>query len=84
VAAISLNQGSSDDCKTVVMVVHDLSSACRYADHLVAMKAGQIVAEGAPSAVVTPELVERLYDVRCTLMHDPVSGTPVIAGITRR
>ena len=45
VAAISLNQGSSDDCKTVVMVVHDLSSACRYADHLVAMKAGQIVAE---------------------------------------
>lgn len=70
--------------KTVVMVVHDLSSACRYADHLVAMKAGQIVAEGAPGDIVTPELVEQLYDVRCTLMRDPVSGTPVIAGITRR
>jgi len=70
--------------KTVVMVVHDLSSACRYADHLVAMKAGQIVAEGAPSAIVTPELVAQLYEVQCTLMHDPVSGTPIIAGITRR
>ncbi|WP_462379010.1 ABC transporter ATP-binding protein [Pseudomonas sp. Marseille-QA0892] len=70
--------------KTVVMVVHDLSSACRYADHLVAMKAGRIIAEGAPSAIVTPELVEALYDVRCTLMADPVSGTPVIAGVTRR
>ncbi|UUD63598.1 ABC transporter ATP-binding protein [Pseudomonas seleniipraecipitans] len=69
--------------KTVVMVVHDLSSACRYADHLVAMKAGSIIAEGAPVDIVTPTLVEALYDVRCTLMRDPVSGTPVIAGITR-
>ena len=69
--------------KTVVMVVHDLSSACRYADHLVAMKAGSIIAEGAPGDIVTPTLVEALYDVRCTLMRDPVSGTPVIAGITR-
>ncbi|NQD79408.1 ABC transporter ATP-binding protein [Pseudomonas sp. CrR14] len=69
--------------KTVVMVVHDLSSACRYADHLVAMKAGSIIVEGAPVDIVTPTLVEALYDVRCTLMRDPVSGTPVIAGITR-
>jgi iron complex transport system ATP-binding protein len=70
--------------KTVVMVVHDLSSACRYADHLIAMKSGRIVIEGSPSEVVTPALVDELYDVRCTLMNDPVSGTPVIAGITRR
>ena len=70
--------------KTVVMVVHDLSSACRYADHLVAMKDGRILAEGPPASIVTPELVEALYDVRCTLLADPVSGTPVIAGVTRR
>ena len=69
--------------KTVVMVVHDLSSACRYADHLVAMRAGRIVAEGSPVDIVTPALVEELYDVRCTLMRDPLSGTPVIAGVTR-
>ncbi|WP_212631288.1 ABC transporter ATP-binding protein [Pseudomonas sp. KB-10] len=69
--------------KTVVMVVHDLSSACRYADHLIAMHKGQIVASGRPEAIVTSELVERLYGVRCTLLRDPLSGTPVIAGISK-
>jgi len=68
--------------KTVVMVVHDLSSACRYADHLVAMNHGRIVAEGAPANIVTPRLVEALYGVRCTLLRDPHTGTPVIAGVT--
>lgn len=70
--------------KTVVMVVHDLSSACRYADHLVAMQAGRIVAEGPPDEVVTPALVEQLYGVQCELLRDPHSGTVVIAGVRRR
>ncbi len=69
--------------KTIVMVVHDLTSACRYADHLVAMHGGRIVAEGAPQNVVTPELVETLYGVACTLLHDPLHGNPIIAGIRR-
>lgn len=68
--------------KTVVMVVHDLSSACRYADHLVAMKHGKIVEQGSPAQIVTPELVATLYGVRCTLMQDPHTGTPVIAGVS--
>jgi iron complex transport system ATP-binding protein len=69
--------------KTVVMVVHDLSSACRYADHLIAMHQGHIVASGSPQDIVTPELVEHLYGVRCTLLRDPLSGTPVIAGVSK-
>ncbi|GIZ11975.1 ABC transporter ATP-binding protein [Pseudomonas sp. NCCP-436] len=69
--------------KTVVMVVHDLSSACRYADHLIAMQQGRIIASGRPEEIVTSELVEQLYGVRCTLLRDPLSGTPVIAGISR-
>ncbi|MVW72042.1 ABC transporter ATP-binding protein [Bordetella sp. 15P40C-2] len=68
--------------KTVVMVVHDLSSACRYADHVIAMKQGKIVDQGPPAAIVTSDLVETLYGVRCTLMQDPHSGTPVIAGVS--
>lgn len=73
----------ADAGKTVVMVVHDMSSACRYADHLVAMHAGRIIAEGAPSDVVTSELIERLYGVKCELLRDPHSGTPIIAGVRR-
>ncbi|MNJ70460.1 putative siderophore transport system ATP-binding protein YusV [compost metagenome] len=65
------------------MVVHDLSCACRYADHLVAMNAGRIIAEGPPREIVTPKLVEQLYGVRCVLMEDPLTGTPVIAGVSR-
>ena len=69
--------------KTIVMVVHDLSSACRYADYLIAMYQGRIVASGRPNEIVTSALVERLYGVRCTLLRDPVSGTPVIAGVSK-
>lgn len=69
--------------KTIVMVVHDLTSACRYADHIVAMLDGSIVAQGRPLDVMTTDLVERLYGVRCVLIQDPRSGTPLIAGIER-
>lgn len=69
--------------KTVVMVVHDLVSACRFADHLVAMHGGQIVAEGKPSEVVTVDLVRRLYGIECTLIPDPGTGTPILANIRR-
>jgi iron complex transport system ATP-binding protein len=64
--------------RTIVMVLHDLNQACRYADHVIAMKAGKIVAEGLPASVVTPELVEDVFDVRCQVTVDPVSETPLV------
>ena len=69
--------------KTVVMVVHDLVSACRFADYLVAMHGGQIVAEGPPNEVVTVELVRRLYGIDCTLIPDPGTGSPILTNIRR-
>lgn len=69
--------------KTIAMVVHDLVSACRYADHLIAMKDGVIVAEGAPSDVVTRELVRTLYSIECELITDPLSNSPVLTQIQR-
>ncbi|NYT22269.1 ABC transporter ATP-binding protein [Alcaligenaceae bacterium] len=64
--------------KTVIMVIHDLASACRYADHIIAMRDGEIIAEGDPAGVVTEELVEKLYGVRCTLLREPGTGAPLI------
>lgn len=61
--------------KTVVMVMHDLTNACRYADH--------IVAEGALQQIVTPALVDQLNGVRCVLIPDPHTGTLLIAGLVR-
>ncbi len=69
--------------KTVAMVVHDLASACRYADHLVAMKDGCIVAEGRPVDVVTPSLLQSLYHITCDLMEDPATGAPVLINVRR-
>jgi len=66
------------DGRTVVVVLHDLHLAFRYADHLVVMSSGRIVATGAPHEVVTAELVERVYDVPCRIITDPVSLTPLV------
>jgi len=69
--------------RTVVMVLHDLPQACRYADHMIAMKDGAIVASGSPSEVITEELVEKVFDIRCQISPDPVSGTPMVIPISR-
>lgn len=69
--------------RTIVMVLHDLNLACRYADHLIAMKHGQIAAEGAPNDVVTAELVEDVFGLRSQVVPDPVSHTPLILPVGR-
>lgn len=69
--------------RTVVMVLHDLASACRYADNLIAMRDGHIIAQGAPAEVVTPDLVRELYQVECTLLLDPDTGSPLLANVRR-
>ena len=69
--------------RTIVMVLHDLNQACRYADHVIAMKAGRIVTRGTPAEVITPEVVEEVFDVRCQVTTDPVSGSPLIIPTSR-
>jgi ferric enterobactin transport system ATP-binding protein len=63
---------------TMVAVLHDLNHACRYADHIVVMKAGVIVAEGDPRHVVTGELVEDVFGLPCRIIPDPETGTPLV------
>lgn len=69
--------------RTIALVLHDLASACRYADHLVAMRGGRIVAQGAPREVVSEALVAELYGVTCTLLHDPATGAPILTDLRR-
>ena len=75
---LDLCAGLRDGGRTVVAVLHDLNLACRYATHLVAMSAGEIVAEGPPAAIVTPALIERLYGIGCRVIDDPETGTPLV------
>ncbi|GAB6898298.1 ABC transporter ATP-binding protein [Kineosporia succinea] len=68
---------------TVVVVLHDLNLACRYADHLVAMRLGKVMAQGDPREVVTADLIEEIFGMRCSVVPDPISGTPMIVPIGR-
>ncbi|MFE2310041.1 ABC transporter ATP-binding protein [Streptomyces sp. NPDC059411] len=67
-----------DRGRTVVAVLHDLNQAARYADHLVAMKSGRVVAEGPPSEVVTADLVREVFGLDSMVIPDPVTGSPLI------
>jgi iron complex transport system ATP-binding protein len=70
--------------RTVVMVLHDLNQACRYADHLVALRDGRIHAAGAPGAVVDAELVQQVFRLPAQVIDDPVTGTPLCLPLVRR
>jgi ABC-type cobalamin/Fe3+-siderophores transport system ATPase subunit len=69
--------------RTLVVVLHDLNQACRYATHLIAMRDGRIVASGAPKDIVTVELIAEVYGLACVIIDDPVAGTPMIVPLGR-
>ncbi|MFP3098343.1 iron-enterobactin ABC transporter ATP-binding protein [Kluyvera sichuanensis] len=69
---------------TLAAVLHDLNQACRYATHLIALRDGKIVAEGAPKEIVTPALIEAVYGLRCMIIDDPVANTPLVVPLGRR
>lgn len=70
--------------RTLVAVLHDLNHACRYADHIIAMKDGRIVARGRPVEVITAELVEEVFGLPCRIIEDPESGTPMVVPLVRK
>ncbi|MET0735098.1 MAG: ABC transporter ATP-binding protein [Microbacterium sp.] len=63
---------------TIVMVLHDMNMAARYADHVMAMRDGAIVDAGAPAEVMTAALIREVFDIDALVISDPVSGTPIV------
>ncbi|WP_435105179.1 ABC transporter ATP-binding protein [Arhodomonas sp. AD133] len=64
--------------RTVVMVVHDVNAAMRFADRLLAMNDGRLVADGSPRQVMNPALIRQLYGVEAEVLISPRSGRPVV------
>lgn len=64
--------------RTVVMVLHDLGQAARYADHLVVLQEGRLAAAGPPAEVLDAALVKSVFDVECQVIPDPETGTPLV------
>lgn len=63
--------------RTIVLVLHDLNLAARYADLLVFMKHGRIARSGTPEDLMTAGLIEAVFDIGCEIIRDPVHGRPL-------
>ncbi|MEO1348540.1 MAG: ABC transporter ATP-binding protein [Cyanobacteria bacterium J06635_15] len=76
-----LNQNEG---RTIVIVLHELNQACRYGDHLIVMKAGQVYAQGNPEQVMDEDLVREVFGLDCRIVQDPVAGTPLCIPMGRK
>ncbi|MCW5249799.1 ABC transporter ATP-binding protein [Streptomyces sp. SHP 1-2] len=83
VEVLDLVREIAADGRTVVMVVHDLAAAARYADSLVAMRDGRVVACGAPRDTIDASLVRELYGVDAEVLTAPSDGSPVVVPVAR-
>jgi len=63
---------------TIVMVLHDINLSARYADHIFALREGRLVAEGAPTEVITSERINEIFGLDCAVIKDPLSGSPLV------
>lgn len=70
--------------RTLVVVLHELNQACRYASNLIAMRDGEIIAQGKPSEIVTAELIEQVYALKSVIIPDPIAGTPMVVPIGKQ
>ncbi|REE81060.1 iron complex transport system ATP-binding protein [Paenibacillus taihuensis] len=63
--------------RTIVMVVHDLNHASRYAQHMIAIKSGKVVGEGTPEAVMTKDVLREVFSIEADIILDPRTGVPL-------
>jgi iron complex transport system ATP-binding protein len=70
------------DGRTILMVLHDLNQAARYADQIVALRQGAIVAAGPPAQIITQALVREVFDVDVRIIEDPITGGPLCVPAT--
>ncbi|MDQ0360367.1 ABC transporter ATP-binding protein [Breznakia pachnodae] len=66
---------------TIIMVLHDINLSARYADHIIALKDGDLVAEGNPCNIVNEDLIKTVFNLNCSVISDPISHTPLIIPI---
>lgn len=72
-----LEKLNADSQRTIVMVVHDLNHASRYAHHMIAIKNGKAVAEGTPVEVVSCDVLRNVFGIEADIVTDPRSGVPL-------
>ena len=72
-----LRELNREEGKTIIMVLHDLNLACRYADHMIAVHERTAYAQGTPADILTEALVKTVFDLDCRIIPDPFFHTPL-------
>ncbi|MEK4851891.1 ABC transporter ATP-binding protein [Paenibacillus sp. FSL H7-0756] len=72
-----LQKLNEQEGRTIIMVVHDLNHASRYAQHMVAIKSGNVISEGAPNEVMTPAVLREVFGIEADIVPDPRTGVPL-------
>jgi iron complex transport system ATP-binding protein len=72
-----LKKLNEEESRTIIMVVHDLNHASRFADHVVAIKKGKVIEEGAPDEVMTHEVLSKVFGIEADIISDPRTGVPI-------
>ena len=67
--------------KSIIVVLHDLNQACRYADMLVVLKQGRVIATGTPEQVMTETLLKNVFELTAKIFSDPIAGTPMCIAV---
>ncbi len=70
--------------RTIILVLHDLNQAARYADTIVALCDGQIVSQGSPQKVMTSDTIRSVFDLETQVITDPITNTPMCIPIGRK
>ena len=75
---LALARRWSRDGTGVFAILHDLNLAAQYADRMILLESGRIVAQGTPEEVLQPEIVLRVFKWPVTIMRHPRLGIPVV------
>jgi iron complex transport system ATP-binding protein len=70
-----------EEGRTIVVILHDLNMAARYADLIVALKDGEVVASGTPAEVMTGKIMRTVFGIEATITDDPLTGAPLVMPI---
>jgi len=70
-----------EEGRTVVVILHDLNMAARYADLIIALKDGEVIASGTPAEVVTGDVLRTVFGIEATIIDDPLTGAPLVMPI---
>ena len=70
-----------EEGRTVVVILHDLNMAAHYADLIVALKDGEVIASGTPAEVVTGDVLRTVFGIEATIIDDPLTGAPLVMPI---